>query len=623
MTNFISTQIGNWNDGATWGNASPGVKGTDWPGNAGDTATITNGHTVTYNVSETNEMGQIDVAGKLSFSDVASRKLTLGHQNLNISSGGELEIGTNGSNFDKTKTAEILWNTTSDNAKGLIITNGGKLTIYGASDYCSDYEDTLANDAENTDGDVRIKTVTGMSTVWNVGDEITIKIENTGDTTSHKDAVKKAVIQSFEAANVIVLDINITAVAGVGDTWISPVVNVTRNIQFGKLGADIACGDGSTHYNTNRPKFTDANVSGNNNCFFSYAMATGFYSIDSDYDFQFLNSTIRNGLYGFYYGIDHIISGNVYSVLRGFNGTGYTVSGNIYSNTEGFYAGVQNTISANIYSNSNGFYAGVGHIVSGNVYSNNYGFHLGTQHIVSANVYSNSNGFRYGTEYIVSGRVGYDSNDVSMPNINADFWTNGYNINTFLNVKLPLAGLNFKRNADRFISRIYCEHHDRTVNTHKIYDNNGDVVKIACDGTGDAPSVDPDGGNGDCIEISNIQSLCSSTNSLIAIEAEKYRIWAITGVQKTYTFKIQTTYAGISVDNLKLTVSYLDEGSGGHLAEAINAPAINQRADDTDWTQTLAVTITPSQTGWVSFEIKLMEYEAGKEVYIWPVVAIT
>jgi len=35
---FIAVQDGNWNDGATWGNASPGVEGLDWPGSGNDVA---------------------------------------------------------------------------------------------------------------------------------------------------------------------------------------------------------------------------------------------------------------------------------------------------------------------------------------------------------------------------------------------------------------------------------------------------------------------------------------------------------------------------------------------------------------------------------------------------------
>ncbi len=48
MASFTSTQDGNWNDGATWGNTSPGTEGTDWPSTAGgDTVTVSAGHEVT------------------------------------------------------------------------------------------------------------------------------------------------------------------------------------------------------------------------------------------------------------------------------------------------------------------------------------------------------------------------------------------------------------------------------------------------------------------------------------------------------------------------------------------------------------------------------------------------
>lgn len=49
QTLFTSAPTGgNWNDGATWGNTSPGVQGTDWPANTDDVY-ITGGATVTVN----------------------------------------------------------------------------------------------------------------------------------------------------------------------------------------------------------------------------------------------------------------------------------------------------------------------------------------------------------------------------------------------------------------------------------------------------------------------------------------------------------------------------------------------------------------------------------------------
>lgn len=54
---FTSVIDGNWNDGATWGNASPGVEGTDFPG-AGSTVIIATTHSITipngYNAQAAN-----------------------------------------------------------------------------------------------------------------------------------------------------------------------------------------------------------------------------------------------------------------------------------------------------------------------------------------------------------------------------------------------------------------------------------------------------------------------------------------------------------------------------------------------------------------------------------------
>src|SRR5512139_2954997 len=118
MAAFTSTQTGNWNDGGTWGNTSPGSKGTDWPGNTGDTATVSSGHTVTYNVSEANEMGLVTVNGLLTFATASNTKLTMGHVDISIGATGEVRIGAAGAVIGASYTAEVLWNTTADLAKG-------------------------------------------------------------------------------------------------------------------------------------------------------------------------------------------------------------------------------------------------------------------------------------------------------------------------------------------------------------------------------------------------------------------------------------------------------------------------------------------------------------------------
>jgi hypothetical protein len=152
----------------------------------------------------------------------------------------------------------------------------------------------------------------------------------------------------------------------------------------------------------------------------------------------------------------------------------------------------------------------------------------------------------------------------------------------------------------------------------KTFDNFGDIIKTACDGAGDAPSVDPDGGAGYCVEASAIQSNCNAINPLVIIESQ--RIW-LAAAAHTLTYKIQTTYAGITAGNLELSAKYI--GTNGVITEITHAPAIAQRSADTDWTQTLAVTFTPTVAGWVTIDITLTEYEANNEVYVWPMPVIS
>ena len=166
--------------------------------------------------------------------------------------------------------------------------------------------------------------------------------------------------------------------------------------------------------------------------------------------------------------------------------------------------------------------------------------------------------------------------------------------------------------------RIKVENLNRVDGTYKVFDNFGNIVKTACDGTGDAPSIDPNGGSGYCVSAESIQSNCNSVNPLVVLEEQK--IW-LTAAEHTVTYKAQTTYAGITAGNLTLSVQYLD--TGGAVTTATNAPAISQRSADTDWTQTLTVTFTSAVEGWARVRIVLTEYESGNEVYVWPIPVIS
>lgn len=73
QTTFSSVQSGNWNDGGTWGNTSPGVQGADWPANT-DNAVIADGTIVKLTAARTIDDLTINDGGEF---DYESNTLTL------------------------------------------------------------------------------------------------------------------------------------------------------------------------------------------------------------------------------------------------------------------------------------------------------------------------------------------------------------------------------------------------------------------------------------------------------------------------------------------------------------------------------------------------------------------
>ncbi len=65
QTTFTSAGNGAWNDGATWGNTSPGTAGTDFP-STGDHAVI-DGHSITYSVNIDRDYGDLTLQNSGSF----------------------------------------------------------------------------------------------------------------------------------------------------------------------------------------------------------------------------------------------------------------------------------------------------------------------------------------------------------------------------------------------------------------------------------------------------------------------------------------------------------------------------------------------------------------------------
>jgi hypothetical protein len=309
--------------------------------------------------------------------------------------------------------------------------------------------------------------------------------------------------------------------------------------------------------------------------------------------------------YGFYYGSGHTISGTVQGCNTGIiYGSGHAISGTVQGCGYGFYSGSGHTISGTVQGCNTGIIYGSGHTISGTVQGCGYGFYYGSGHTISGTVQGCNTGFYHGSGHTISGTA------ILQGNTHSFFFPFG--------LATAYGGATIQqtfadRNTIGAVGRLAMEDYGGVPGAHKIVDNAGDIIKTACDGTGDAPSIDPDGNHGNCAEASNIQSNCGSINKLVIFD--KHRVYLSAGTY-TITYKVQTTYAAISAGNLELKCAY--HGAAG-VTTATNAPAIATRSADTDWTQTLSVTITTTEANWVDLSMTLMEYEAGNEVYVWPV----
>jgi hypothetical protein len=242
---------GDWDAGATWGNTGS-VKGTDYPGTAADAVNIDGPDTITYNVSEANALGQVDVYGILSFKKDSNTKMVLGHQNVNVNGTGELRIGNDADPIGAAYTAELYFTTTADNAKGLICAaasalnivgsdlTGGTLLTYLIADWSSGQTFTVY-------GDVTVK--------WAAGQKIIVyRFLNTFQT--GVDCYEYTIASM--AANGSDTDITISEAApGITFRAGGLVAHMTRNIVIGKMSATLTM----ANYNTNRPTITHAMTS--------------------------------------------------------------------------------------------------------------------------------------------------------------------------------------------------------------------------------------------------------------------------------------------------------------------------------------------------------------------------
>lgn len=169
---FTSSQTGDFNDGATWGNDSPGAEGTDFPGNA-DTATVAGTHVVTVNavLPASGDLGVITInsGGTLAFSTSAATTSQLTMKgDISILAGGSLTMGTTGTPMPSDSSATIIFNNASNDQYELLVASTAELKMQGNS---RDMMSTIYDSGVGTAGDPMI---TDDTTNWAVNDAIVV-----------------------------------------------------------------------------------------------------------------------------------------------------------------------------------------------------------------------------------------------------------------------------------------------------------------------------------------------------------------------------------------------------------------------------------------------------------------
>jgi len=604
MATFTSAQDGDWNDGATWGNTSPGVKGTDWPGLAGDVTNI--GHEVDYNVSETNELGTMTLTsgGVLKFNDSADRKLTFGHSNLDIESAGRLGAGGSGATpFDKSHKLEIYWNTTANATRGIQCASGGKVDLQDDPDYYGDEPYTSLA----ADGDGTTSITTSDSRAWNVGDQIMI---HTGDVCTGFNGYKNDWILTSIAA---ISGTSITCADTVSSAFKSGglIAHLTRNVIIGKLGHPEVLGS----YGSNRPEI-DSNTDYANFCLRARFIGVDRISLD-----------------------DGRIGGVFFGALRQFNRSNNTKVCGIFANcsrafeqAEHINAATSDCLACYEVFGTRVYDATIQDAI-GCCYISDACTYLKLRDMVSCCYLSGSISAKMeitGSAYLnfsaiggvacvtVEGNIGYTPTGILKAN-NYDFKfpTTG-KINNSL---MPTSPVFSGRNTHGYPGYIRSENHNQVAGAQYTFDAFGDVIKEAADGTGDNPSQRP-GGCSNVIEVVP-QSNCDDDAVLEIFGFDEVFIYQDVTTAKTYRVYIQTDFVTLPAEELVLTARYPSSAITGATTDVDSVGGVSTRTTQGDWSQYLEVSVTPSRVGLVEFRLELRGYEAGKKVWVDPTISVS
>ena len=606
MTAFTSVQTGNWNDGATWGNDSPGVKGTDWPGEAGDTATIANTHVVTYNVSEANQLGivTINVGGELTFLASMDTLLTLGDVDFVIN--GALTVGTLVTPIDAAYTATINHYSTSY-ANCPITGASSALSMCGDPDFFgSTHKATLASNY--TTG--QTFTIVGdYTSKWLAGQKLMLIKD--GEYASSSTDLQVVTIDTI-AANGGNTDITIDE-AFPGGTYSedADLFNLSRNVIYCGNGT-LDSPDGST-YDTSCANF-DFDQGGS--VVLDSMMAGWIYSFDiyrTTINHTVFHNTYQLGTFtdceitniimaGNYSGFNmHDCVGDDFTLIGCYQSSNAALSNNIIDNLRLINLGSQ---FGGTYSSNNFF--------SVEVYKCNPTYYTP----IRASVANNN---------IWTGHFGQNANGLS-------YWVDDtlFTCNTSNSLDLVMTIKDFKSPAASIadlaamIMGGYYNSVSYGATAYHIEALNGDRTEPAVLSghgygslvTADGSGVEPNQRSGGHTKVWKFVTLSNCLKWMTRIVVPVKLDYLVDSVPVTLTFKVyfQSNYIGNINYSFKLisnnTVSY-DVGT------------IAPRFGQTDWSEYAGITATFDTVGYVDIDFSIYGYESGKFIWIDPIIDIS
>jgi len=571
MADFTSTQAGNWEDGATWGNTSPGVAGTDFPGVNGDTATI--GHVVDYDAGDSavdfNDI-TINSGGSLIIPTDSDSTINIDATGVvTVNSSGTFQAGTSSTPIDSAYNFDLNFDQGSSARNVFVVNNGATIDLYGDSDYYGG--DRYAYlDSDWTTGQSFY--VTGDLTGWQSGQKFYIH-ENI-DYDNYQDNGHIYTIDtvgSYDAGNdrtqiTITETEPLLTFNAVHNTHQSKLIMISRNIFIGDPDAPLTVyGYGSY---TERLRFDNNQGATNELINIDNVRLSGWdRGSDGGSNAQFNDCCFVSNNYGVYSGINH------------------TITGDFVSNNYGVNSGTNHTINGNFVSNTYGVYRGINHTITGDVIGNNIGTPYGTNNSIKGDVVSCNKGILYGINNSITGNFIGNSIDVNLADQTTKY-------SALLNDCLI-------DSTDRFPQRVYL--------------NSGTILPLV---SGDTNWQTPPSGQ-DWIFEATPNSYCNESYAGQMEYSPKDPIGTfVSSGSQTVTFKIYPIgwTTTLDQDDIYIEAKYLDTVSGITRSTAVTGAGTFANSGWRD----LEVDINPLQDGVLYFQIYIKRYESGAIILIDP-----